>query len=225
MGHRGERVPAVLNFDEISWLRGNSPAWRLLCADNAPLVLSFLHQVFVAENMRSISATELASRLDDELYLLNERLGDRAFPKTAKAYLDDWAAPNAGWLRKYYPEDSDEPHFDATPAVEKALQWVRTLQAREFVGTESRLNTIFLLLRQIVFGTETDQATRIAELRRRRQQLDDEIARVEAGELDLLDASAVRDRYQQFSSTARELLADFREALRPHVVPVVVAHQ
>src|SRR5207237_5679972 len=28
---------------------------------------------------------------------------------------------------------------------------------------------------------------------------------------DLLDASAVRDRYQQFSATARELLADFRE--------------
>jgi hypothetical protein len=211
MGHRGEQMPGVLNFDEVSWLRGNSPAWRLLCADNAPLVLSFLHQVFVAENMRSISATELASRLDDELYLLNERLGERVFPKTAKAYLDDWAAPNAGWLRKYYPEESDEPHFDATPAVEKALQWVRTLQAREFVGTESRLNTIFLLLRQIVFGTETDQATRVGELRRRRQQLDDEIARVEAGELDLLDASAVRDRYQQFSSTARELLADFRE--------------
>ena len=28
---------------------------------------------------------------------------------------------------------------------------------------------------------------------------------------DLLDASAVRDRYQQFAATARELLADFRE--------------
>jgi hypothetical protein len=211
MGHRGEQVPAVLSFDEVSWLRGNSPAWRLLCADSAPLILSFLHQVFVAENIRSISATDLASRLDDELYALNERLGDRAFPKTAKAYLDDWAAPSAGWLRKYYPEESDEPHFDATPAVEKALQWVRTLQAREFVGTESRLNTIFLLLRQIVFGTETDPETRADELRRRRQQLDEEIARVAAGELDMLEASAVRDRYQQFSSTARELLADFRE--------------
>ena len=211
MGHRGEQVPVVLSFDEVSWLRGNSPAWRLLCADNAPLVLSFLHQVFVSENMRSISATELASKLDDELYTLNERLGDRTFPKTAKAYLDDWAAPQAGWLRKYYPEESDESHFDATPAVEKALQWVRGLQAREFVGTESRLNTIFLLLKQIVFGTETDPETRVQELRRRRQQLDDEIARVEAGELDLLDTSAVRDRYQQFSSTARELLADFRE--------------
>ena len=108
---------SVLSFDELSWLRGNSPAWRLLCADNAALVLSFLDQVFVTGNVRSISVTELAGRLDDELYALNARLGGDGvpkFPKPAKAYLDDWAAPDAGWLRKYYPEGSDEPHFDAT---------------------------------------------------------------------------------------------------------------
>jgi Protein of unknown function (DUF3375) len=94
----------VVSFDEVAWLRDNSPAWRLLRADNAPLVLSFLHQVFVAENVRSIPAAELASRLDDELYALNERGGEtKRFPKPAKAYLDDWAAPEAGWLRKYYP--------------------------------------------------------------------------------------------------------------------------
>jgi uncharacterized protein DUF3375 len=91
-----------MSFDEVAWLRDNSPAWRLLRADNAPLVLGFLHRVFVAENVRSIPAAELASRLDDELYALNERGGDaRRFPKPAKAYLDDWAAPEAGWLRKY----------------------------------------------------------------------------------------------------------------------------
>src|SRR5205814_366046 len=136
---------------------------------------------------------------------------ERAFPKPPKAYLDDWAAPEAGWLRKYYPEGSDEPHFDVTPAVEKALAWVRALQARSFVGTESRLNTVFLLLRQMAFGAETDPDERLGELRRRRQELDDEIARVQAGQLDVLEASALRDRYQQFSATARELLADFRE--------------
>jgi Protein of unknown function (DUF3375) len=204
----------AMSFDEVAWLRDNSPAWRLLRADNAPLVLSFLHQVFVAENVRSIPAAELASRLDDELYALNQRgehHGARKFPKPAKAYLDDWAAPEAGWLRKYYPEGTDEPHLDATPAVEKALQWVSSLTEREFVGTESRLNTIVELLRQIVFGTETDPEQRMAELRRQRGQIDEQIARIEAGELDLLDESAVRDRYQQFSATARELLADFRE--------------
>jgi len=209
LGERG-----VLSFDELGWLRGNSPAWRLLCADNAALVLSFLDRVFVTGNVRSISASELASKLDDELYALNERLsadGVPKFPKSARAYLDDWAAPDAAWLRKYYPEGSDEPYFDATPAVEKALRWVRTLQERPFVGTESRLNTIFLLLRQMVFGAETDPAERLKELRRQRRELDEEIARAEAGELDLLDVSALRDRYQQLSTTARELLSDFRE--------------
>jgi Protein of unknown function (DUF3375) len=204
-------VPSV---DEIAWLRDNSPAWRLLRADNAPLVLSFLHRVFVAENVRSISAAELASRLDDELYALNQREGEqgtRRFPKQARAYLDDWAAPGAGWLRKYYPDGTDEPHYDATPAVEKALQWLESLREREFVGTESRLKVIFELLRQIVFGTEPDPRERLAELRRQREAIDEQIARIEAGELPMLDGTGVRDRYQQFAGTARELLADFRE--------------
>src|SRR5580700_4271880 len=180
-------VASGVSFDEIAWLRANSPAWRLLRADNAPLVLSFLNQVFVEENVRSMPATELAGRLDDELYALNQGT-PKGFPKPAKAYLDDWASPESGWLRKYYPEGTDEPHFDATPAVEKALQWVRALGERDFVGTESRLNTIFDLLRQIVFGTETDPRARIEELKRQQRQLD-----------------------EQFAATARELLSDFRE--------------
>jgi Protein of unknown function (DUF3375) len=207
-------MSVVPSFDEIAWLRDNSPAWRLLRADNAALVLSFLHRVFVADNVRSISATELASRLDDELYALNQRESGRCgrrFPKPAKAYLDDWAAPEAGWLRKYYPDGTDEPHYDATPAVEKALHWVQSLHEREFIGTESRLNVIFELLRQIAFGTETDPGQRIAELRRQRQDVDEQIARVQAGDMPMLDETAVRDRYQQFAGTARELLADFRE--------------
>ena len=201
---------ANVTYDDIVWLRANSPAWRLLRADNGPLVLSFLHRVFVADNVRSIAAVELASRLDDELYALNERT-PKSFPRSPKAYLDDWASPDQGWLRKYYPEGSDEPHFDATPAVEKALQWVRALAERDFVGTESRLNTIFDLLRQIVFGTETDPQTKIDELRRQQRQIEDEIARIEAGDISMLDSAGVRDRYQQFSAMARELLADFRE--------------
>ncbi|MGO8882559.1 MAG: DUF3375 domain-containing protein [Streptosporangiaceae bacterium] len=200
-----------MDFDEVDWLRKHSPAWRLLSADNAPLILSFFEEIFVTENIRSISAADLAARLDDELYAVNERAGDRTFPKTARAYLEDWTAPQAGWLRKYYPEGSDEPHFDATPAVEKALSFVRALRPRSFVGTESRLNTIFVLLRQMVFGAETDPQVRLAELRRRRHELDEQIARVEDGALDLLDPSAQRDRYQQFAMTARELLSDFRE--------------
>lgn len=200
-----------MDFDELDLLRRTDPAWKLLRADNAPLVLSFLSKVFVEDNVRSISAAELVSRLDDELYALNEQLGAGTFPKPAKAYLDDWAAPANGWLRKYYPPGSDEVHFDATPAVEKALTWIDSLRSRSFVGTESRLNTVFELLRQMAYGAETDPDVRLADLHRRRAALDAEITRVEAGDFAVLDASAQRDRYQQFAATARELLADFRE--------------
>lgn len=201
----------VVDYDELVSLQANNPAWRLLRADNAPLVLSVLGRIFVAENVRSISSKNLIARLDDELYALNARLGLGTFPRAAKAYLDDWASTEVGWLRKYYPAGSDEPHFDATPAVEKALGWLESLRARSFVGTESRLNTLFELLRQMIFGAETNPEVRLAELHRRRREIDAEIERVESGALPVLESSGQRDRYQQFAATARELLADFRE--------------
>ena len=43
-----------------------------MCADHAPLMLSFFEKVFVEENVRSISGPDLVSRLEDELYALNE---------------------------------------------------------------------------------------------------------------------------------------------------------
>lgn len=200
-----------MDYDEVEALRRTSAAWRLLRAKNAPLVIGFLGRVFVEDNVRGIAAADLVARLDDELYALNRRLGEETFPRPAKEYLDEWASPDSGWLRKYYPPGVDEPHFDATPAVEKALSWLQSLQTRSFVGTESRLSTMFDLLRQMVFGAESDPEVRLLELERRRDELDREIERVRDGQIEVMDASAQRDRYQQFARTATELLADFRE--------------
>lgn len=200
-----------MNYDEIEHLRSNHPAWSLLRSPNAALVLSFLGRVFVERNAGDISGAELAGQLDDELYALNQRFGEERFPRPPTEYLDDWAAPERGWLRKFYAAGSDEAHYDLSPAVEKALSWLSDLQTRDFIGTESRLNTIFELLRQMVFGAEEDPSLRLAELRRRRELLDAEIAKAERGEVKLSDPVSQRDRYQQFSRTARELLSDFRQ--------------
>lgn len=201
----------MLDYDELDRLRLHHPAWLLLRANNAALVLTFLGRAFVDANAGDLTASYLASELDDELYALRERLGVDAFPRPATAYLDDWASSEHGWLRKFYPPGSDEAHYGVSPAVEKALLWVRDLPSRDFVGTESRLNTIFELLRQMVFGAEADPERRLAELYRRRAEIDDEITRTQRGEIELLDALGQRDRYQQFAAMARELLSDFRE--------------
>ncbi|GAB3267147.1 DUF3375 domain-containing protein [Kineosporia babensis] len=200
-----------MDYDQIEQLRTHHPAWRLLKADNAALILAFLGQVFVQENVRSIERSALEARLDDLLFALREQLGDNAFPKSSRAYLDDWAAPGNAWLRKYYPAGSESVHFDASADLEKAVAWVHNLPARSFVGTESRLNTVFELLRQMVHGAETDPQTRLAELKARRAEIDVEIAQVEAGDLPMMEPAGLRDRYQQLSTTARELLSDFRQ--------------
>jgi hypothetical protein len=199
-----------MDYDEIEQLRERHPAWRLLSASNVALVLGFLSRVFVERNVGDLPASEVVGELDDELYALNQRLGEDRFPRPAQAYLDEWTSER-GWLRKFYQPGSDEPRYDISPVVEKALLWVEELRGRDFVGTESRFNTIFELLRQMVFGADDDPDRRLAELRRRRDEIDAEIARVELGEVTVLDSASLRDRYQQFSQTARELLSDFRE--------------
>ena len=200
-----------LDYATLDLLRQSHPAWRLLRSDHAPLVASFLHRVFVTPNVRVMAQADLAEALEDELFALRERLGADAFPKAALDYLNDWTATERGWLRKFYRTSSDEPHFDLTPATEKAIAWLVTLTERSFVGTESRLLTLFELLKQMSAGSKADPEARIADLHARRAAIDAEIARVEAGEIALLDDTAVKDRFQQFMSLARELLSDFRE--------------
>jgi len=202
-----------VNFDfaTLDALRTHHPAWRLLRSDHAPLVASFLHRAFVAPNVRAMAAPDLAESLEDELYALREQLGDSAFPKAAIDYLNDWAATDKGWLRKFYRPGTDEAWFDLTPATERAIAWLGQLGERQFIGTESRLLTLFDLLKQMSEGTETDPAKRVAELHKKRDEIDAEIALVLSGDAPLLDDTALKDRFQQFMQGARELLTDFRE--------------
>lgn len=175
------------------------------------MIASFLNRAFVVPNQRLIAQADLAEALEDELFGLREQVANDIFPKSALDYLNDWAGNDKGWLRKFYRQGSDEPYFDLTPATEKAITWLSSLTERSFVGTESRLLTLFELLKQISEGSETDPETRIAELRKRRADIDAEIARIETGDLALLDDTALKDRFQQFTNLARELLSDFRE--------------
>ncbi|MBP8305875.1 MAG: DUF3375 domain-containing protein [Burkholderiaceae bacterium] len=200
-----------LDFATLDALRTHHPAWRLLRSDHAALVASFLQRVFVAPNVRVMAAADLAEALEDELYALRRQLGDDAYPKAALDYLNDWAAPDKGWLRKFYRTGTDEPQFDLTPATEKAISWLGQLSERSFVGTESRLLMLFELLKQMSEGSQSDPAKRLVELHRRRDEIDAEIARVATGDVPLLDDTALKDRFQQFTQLARELLTDFRE--------------
>ena len=201
----------TLDYTTLESMRRQHPAWRLLAAEHAPLIGSFLHRVFIVPNVRVMAQSDLVESLEDTLFGLRSHLGEQVYPKAAQEYLNDWAANEKGWLRKFYPPGSDEAHFDLTPATERALAWLVGLNERTFVGTESRLLTLFELLKQMSEGSDTNPETRLAELHKRRAALDAEIALVQAGEMPLLDDTGLKERFQQFTGLARELLTDFRE--------------
>jgi flagellar motility protein MotE (MotC chaperone) len=200
-----------MDHDTLDRLRQTHAAWRLLAADHAPLILSFLALAFIQPNRRAIPAPELVALLDAYLGQLGETHGTERYPKSARQYLEDWASPERAYLRKYYPKSGEDAEFDLTPAAEKAIEWIQGLRPQQFVGTESRLMTLFHLLRELATGAQADPAARIQELERRRAELEREIERVRSGQAGPLDATQVKERYLQVEDTARHLLGDFRQ--------------
>jgi hypothetical protein len=53
-------VPSYANLNLLFKIH---PSWRLLRAENAPLILSFLDNVFVQPNVRIMTQADLVSKL------------------------------------------------------------------------------------------------------------------------------------------------------------------
>ena len=200
----------MLRYDELAASRRTYPAWRLLAAENAPLVLGFASHLFLEDNVRSLPGPEVVEALEDYLAALRVVVEPNAYPKSAEAYLGDWSRPETGWLRRHYPPGADLPHYEPTAAVEVAAKFCRDLGPREFVGTASRLLTIRNLLRDLTAGAAVDHTERLVALARQRDEIEEATRAVTEGRDTSMDGTAVREIYAQVVTTARELLADLR---------------
>ncbi len=199
-----------MEHDYLQKLRQH-PTWRLLCADNAPLIISFFYRVFIVPNCRSLRQNDIIEKLTDTLFYLRQIHGDKLYPKTANTYLNDWTGGDNAFLRKYLPPHSDEPEYDLTPASEKAISWLLSLEQKQFIGTESRLLAVFELLENILQSTQTDPEQRIAELQRQKAAIDAEITSLQRGAVISYEPRQVRERFLLLQETARSLLMDFRQ--------------
>ncbi|MDE8670752.1 DUF3375 domain-containing protein [Pseudarthrobacter sp. H3Y2-7] len=200
-----------MDFYAINSLRENHAGWSLLRAQNAPLALTFFMAAFTGPNQRNLRRQELIDVLDDVLFGLRDSEGEDRFPRPAGEYLDDWAADERQWLRKYYVPGEDEPHYDLTAAAEDVVRWVENLRGRDFVATQSRLTSIFAVLKQLVQQSETDPEVRLAELQQQRDGIDAEMQRIRDGNIRVMTGPEALDHLQQLTALAKDLLSDFRE--------------
>lgn len=205
------RIKDKMDYYAINALRENHAGWSLLRAQNAPLAISFFMAAFTGPNQRNLGRQQLIDSLDDVLFGLRDAYGEDKFPRQASEYLDDWAAPERAWLRKYYVPSQDEPRYDLTAAAEDVVRWVESLRGRDFVATQSRLTSIFAVLERLVQQSETDPEVRLKELQDQRDGIDAEMQRIREGTIRVMTAPEALDHFQQLTALAKDLLSDFRE--------------
>ena len=133
-------------FEQLVKLKAEAPAWRLLLADHGPLIISFLDTTFLQPGKRFIPQSLLASLLSKFLNDIHQEYPDLHFPKTPKEYLDEWSHDDKGWLRRFYPTEADEVHYDLTAESQRACTWINQLMDKTFIGTQSRLALIASLI-------------------------------------------------------------------------------
>ncbi|HFS82369.1 MAG TPA: DUF3375 family protein, partial [Epsilonproteobacteria bacterium] len=197
----------TMTYEYLKNLKATNQTLKLLNSDNFAMTLSFFRAVFTGARETTLPQSRILQQLDDYLYLLNQSY-DGLFPRPAQAYLDDFAA--SGFLRKYYA-DADEPVYELTPQSQKALEWIESLEKREFVGSRSRFNLIFELLEELEFETGMDDKTRIAKLEAQKLQIDEEIEAIRSRRSLRFDESRIREHYMEIEEIARRLTYDFAQ--------------
>lgn len=201
-----------VTFEQLHHLRKFNAAWGLLSSTMAPFVASFLYKVFIQTNRRSISVSEVIEELENYLYVIRQKYPDDAPPRPAKEYIEEWSAPDKAWLSQRYTGRGDIPEVDLTPDAEKAIRWLESLNPRNFVGTESRLLTIFQLLKELNQKIETDPNKILDDLYKKKREIEEQIEKFQTtGKAERPDATQIRERYFQLDDTANTLLSDFRQ--------------
>jgi hypothetical protein len=182
----------------------DSPAWSLLRARNAAAAVALLGEHLGGEERR-IAAPRLFERLEQDLVVLREH--DFDMPRPAQAYCADWVAD--GILIRRSVEGSRDETFELSQGALVAIRFVAQLLEPRTSVTQSRLATILERVHALTLATDPDAATRLAALRARREEIDAEIAAVEAGRYEVLPRDKALEQARDILALADELPADF----------------
>lgn len=127
----------------------------------------------------------------------------------SKNTIRDWT--NKGFLTNYRVENGDI-YYELSPHTNKTINWLYSLEKKEFVGAESKFKDIFNKLKELVEFTNEDKEKRIEILEDRKLQIEQEIQQLKIGEdVKIFEEHEIIPRFQQLTFSAKELLSDFKE--------------
>lgn len=180
-------------------LLNENQAWKLLRADNAPLIIAFLATLFSEESEVPFSRARIS--LDTELVRCRE-LGILETETSAGTYLNQWI--RFGWLREM------DDMLTKTDASETAFRFCRGLDDRGNMTTASHLRIVQEAVRDFLVAISSNPEERAALLEEKKSQIQKEINELKAGIVTELKPTEQRERIREIYQLASVLTGDFR---------------
>lgn len=208
-----------MDYLEINSIIQTNTSVKLIKAQTAPLIISFLHREFKENNRFIIPHAELVHKLSDFLEyvdfkedILNNEIDEHLHDNNqerAKRYLDQWTENE--YLRKY-PDESGEHVYELSSDAEKAFNWVESLRKRDFIGTESRFKDIFQKLQNLLENSTDDPQVKIRDLERQKVLIENEIRQIKISQhVPVFNDTQIKERFFEINKLSKDLLSDFRE--------------
>ena len=178
--------------------------WRLLRADNAPVIAALLSEHLGGENRR-LAAADLYELIDHDLEALRAHGFD--LPQVAQSYCAEWR--KAGFLTRRPAEEARGETLELAPGALGAIRFLEQLAAPRQTVTESRLTSIAGQLGQLAIDTDPDATRRLEQLHAQRDRIDAQIDRIHAGALDTPEPAQALERMRDILAQAEEIPSDF----------------
>ncbi|PID58752.1 MAG: hypothetical protein CR957_00075 [Gammaproteobacteria bacterium] len=180
-------------------LYDESPAWRLLRADNAPFILAFIVNIFSDSNEVPYSQARIL--LEEELSESRAQ-GIWQTETPAGTYLNQWI--RQGWLREM------DDKLSKTDAVETVIRFTRGFEERPVGTSASHLRIVQDAVRDFSVAISESVDERLEILENKKDAIQREIDALNAGVVNYLSENQRRERIREIYQLASQLTGDFR---------------
>lgn len=185
--------------------RQQNPAWLLLASPRAPLVLGCLSSLFelsddgiAEEDALQALANMLASYANQDEYDIDP---DHTLLQAGRELRQ--------WIKRGLVIERGQRVY-ATDALSSAIAFVESLDDRIMTTTASRLSVVQREIENLEVGLNPNPEIRISSIRRKITQLENELADVNAGKIEVLSEAQAIESIREIFSLASGLRSDFR---------------
>ena len=201
----------------------NDPGFNMLHSRDSAFIISFLYKVFRSDNSTSaIESEEIESRLasyllehpEDEQELNadeNEEIDYSAdYQIKAQRYINNWCDKKKYLYRTYNKQRNKI--IELNPSIERLFNWIENCEKKDFVGTESRFQSILFQLRNLNQNINEDPQERIEALKKQKKDIDKEIEQIKnTGRVKTYNQNQIKEYLNEIDRSSRELLSEFKQ--------------